>query len=124
MKKYNLSEIMKKAWATYKKFQNFIGALSFSECLRRAWADAKAAVNISQPKQHTLESIKALANKKMVVDGEYESISCREWSNFGRCRIYLKAIRHTLAGNLRIGECGYWDVNNNKYVAGPNDLLA
>lgn len=24
MKKYNLSEIMKKAWSTYKKFQNFV----------------------------------------------------------------------------------------------------
>lgn len=48
-----------------KKY-NLIGALSFSECLRRAWADAEAAV--SQPKQYTLEGIKALAHKNIVTN--------------------------------------------------------
>lgn len=45
MIKYDLSEIMKKAWSTYKIFQNFITKLPFAECLRRAWADAKRPVS-------------------------------------------------------------------------------
>ena len=35
--KYNLSEIMRKAWSLFYKL-----GISFSECLRRAWAAAKA----------------------------------------------------------------------------------
>ena len=35
--KYNLSRIMAQAWQLFRKL-----GLSFSECLRRAWAAAKA----------------------------------------------------------------------------------
>ena len=35
--KYNLSEIMHKAWKLYRK-----GAAAFAECLHRAWNSAKA----------------------------------------------------------------------------------
>lgn len=44
MKKYNLSKIMKSAWNYFKKF-NAHGKTSwtFSLCLKKAWADAKAA---------------------------------------------------------------------------------
>ena len=38
MKKYNLSEIMHKAWKLYRK-----GVRSFAEALHRAWNSAKAA---------------------------------------------------------------------------------
>ena len=38
MKKYNLSEIMHKAWKLYRK-----GVSSFAEALHRAWNSAKAA---------------------------------------------------------------------------------
>ena len=36
MKKYNLSEIMHKAWKLYRK-----GVAAFGECLHRAWNSAK-----------------------------------------------------------------------------------
>lgn len=36
--KFNLSEIMKKAWRIFRKY-----GLSFGECLHRAWISAKAA---------------------------------------------------------------------------------
>lgn len=39
--KYNKSEIMKAAWNLYRMFQKCVTKLSFSECLRRAWANAK-----------------------------------------------------------------------------------
>ena len=35
--KYNLSEIMRKAWSLYRK-----GVAAFAECLHRAWNGAKA----------------------------------------------------------------------------------
>lgn len=35
--KYNLSEIMHKAWKLYRK-----GKTAFTECLHRAWNSAKA----------------------------------------------------------------------------------
>ena len=38
MKKYNLSEIMHKAWKLFRK-----GIGTFAECLHRAWNSAKAA---------------------------------------------------------------------------------
>ena len=37
MKKFNLSRIMHKAWALFRKL-----GISFSECLHRAWQSAKA----------------------------------------------------------------------------------
>lgn len=39
--KYNLSKIMKDAWAIYRMAQKWVGKLSFAECLRRAWTAAK-----------------------------------------------------------------------------------
>lgn len=53
MKKYNLSQIMKDAWARYRKFNAPYGknregkkiiVHAFAECLKRAWAEAKEAV--------------------------------------------------------------------------------
>ena len=50
MKKYNLSEIMHKAWKLYRK-----GVAAFGECLHRAWNSAKAepinAQRISEAQQ-------------------------------------------------------------------------
>ena len=37
---YNLQKIMKKAWSLFNSTSN-----TFSECLKQAWADAKAFVN-------------------------------------------------------------------------------
>ena len=112
---------MKSAWNTYRKFKNFVSPLSFAECLRRAWAAAKAAtVKVTEI---TLATVKAAASK-LISSGEYESISYREWSNYGMSRIYIKAIRHTLAGNARIADCGYWDLDNSKYVPQAIDLIA
>lgn len=121
MKKYDLSAIMRTAWNTYRKFKSFLSPLSFSECLRRAWAAAKSAtVKVAEI---TLATVKAAASK-LISSGEYESISYREWSNYGMSRIYIKAIRHTLAGNARIADCGYWDLDNSKYVPQAIDLIA
>lgn len=46
--KYNRSEIMKSAWNLFKMFCKSIEKyrLSFSECLRRAWAEAKRTARV------------------------------------------------------------------------------
>lgn len=121
MKKYNLSEIMKRAWELVRKFKTFVHPLTMSDALKQAWNEAKKAAETVV--EITLETVKAAA-AQLTTSGEYEEISCREWSNYGRSRIYIKAIRHTLAGNLRIADCGYWDCDNNKYVPNAIDLLA
>ena len=41
MKKYNLSEIIHKAWKLYRK-----GTVAFAECLHRAWNSAKALFQV------------------------------------------------------------------------------
>lgn len=46
MKKFNLSEIMKKAWSLRKMSLKWVESLSFAECLRRAWRDAKEAARV------------------------------------------------------------------------------
>lgn len=46
MNKYNLSDIMKKAWAIRKTSLKWITPLTFGECLRRAWAEAKEASRV------------------------------------------------------------------------------
>ena len=44
MKKYNLSKIMRYAWNLFKMSKGWVESLSFSECLRRAWRNAKEEV--------------------------------------------------------------------------------
>lgn len=121
MKKYDLSKIMKKAWETFKKFQRFVTPLSFSECLKRAWEEAKNAT--TKAAEITLSTVKQAA-QHLVICGQYETISYQEWNNYGKRRIYIKAIRHTLAGNVRLADCGYWDLDNSKYVPQVVNLLA
>lgn len=55
MKKYNLSNIMKSAWATYRKRNAGLGTnregkkiirWTFASCLKAAWAEAKEAARV------------------------------------------------------------------------------
>lgn len=46
MKKYNLSQIMKDAWNLFRMAQKWVNKLSFGECLRRAWVNAKQAARV------------------------------------------------------------------------------
>ena len=46
--KYNKSEIMKQAWSLRKLSMRWVSPMSFGECLRRAWRDAKRAVEMER----------------------------------------------------------------------------
>lgn len=65
MKRFNLSEIMTKAWKIFRK----LDGLTFGECLHRAWNSAKAApVNE--------ERIQAAKEAAGIVE------ECRTWSDW------------------------------------------
>ena len=66
--KYNLSQIMKKAWELFRK-----GKITFSEALHRAWLSAKA-VTINQKR---IEDAKAAAGV------EEETNTWSEWKKIG-----------------------------------------
>lgn len=46
MKKYNLSQIMKAAWNTYRTFKRTTTPWNFSRCLKQAWSEAKEAARV------------------------------------------------------------------------------
>lgn len=64
--RYNLSQIMKKAWELFRKFK-----ITFSEALHRAWLSAKAA----EINQKRIEDAKAAAGVKE------ETNTWSEWKN-------------------------------------------
>ena len=66
--KYNLSQIMKKAWELFRK-----GKVTFAEALHRAWLSAKA-VTINQKR---IEDAKAAAGV------EEETNTWSEWKKIG-----------------------------------------
>lgn len=86
MKKYNLSEIMKKAWILVKKI-----GYTMSEALKSAWKDAKRKAEEKEFK----ESLKLI--KKVQFIG-YAEVQCKEawatytfkrWTKYGKDRIYI-----------------------------------
>ena len=66
--KFNLSQIMKKAWELFRK-----GKITFSEALHRAWLSAKA-VTINQ---------KRIKDAKAAAGVEEETNTWSEWKKIG-----------------------------------------
>lgn len=76
--KYNRSEIMAHAWKLFKTAKKWVQSLSFGECLRRAWANAKEALKAAQEaeakgirRMHYSE-YKANYSNCQTVDGSYD----------------------------------------------------
>ena len=68
--KYNKSEIMKNAWATKKANKE----ISFSYCLRRAWASAKSGVKF--------------VDHMTFAFGGWEK-KLNRWTKYGKDRVYI-----------------------------------
>jgi len=100
MKKYNLSQIMKRAWEIKKENSNNI----FSICLKMAWAEAKA----------TKKPFSGFA-KIAKVDGEYYGDSSflyfKLWSKYGKKRVYINDYKCRTIGFLENGEYIEYDKN-------------
>lgn len=96
MKKYNLSKIMKRAWEMRKSYS--ARALTFGQCLKRAWNEAKMEY------QNTLVPKTFKNGMEITVDGHTRTLS--RWSKGGYDRVYIN-------GGSKKGD-GYVDLNSRK----------
>lgn len=84
--KYNLSKIMKAAWELKRSYS--ARSLTFGDCLRRAWAQAKEAM------ADTVEFARVAGQKfedGMTITFEGYTATLRRWTKGAHDRIYLNA---------------------------------
>ncbi len=94
MKKYNLSKIMKRAWEIRKSWHS--RALTFGECLKRAWDEAKIAY------QNSIVPTVFTNGMDITMDGYTRTLS--RWTKGGYDRVYIN-------GGSRRGD-GFVDIKN------------
>lgn len=115
MKKYNLSNIMKRAWEFVKK-----SAMTISSGLKAAWKEAKEMMeSIRNKVAAEIESLIAEAadiyNYRMVVNG---------WEKYGKSRTYFKVIEtRAHSTHCTTYDCGYVDNKTEVYVPGKVDVF-
>ena len=90
MKRYNLSKIMKNAWAMFRK-----GGHIFAECLRKAWAIAK------QP-----------AKKQFSGNANIDGFEFNIWEKYGKRRIYI----NNYSGHNKNNRGGYIDLDHGNSI--------
>lgn len=96
MKKYNLSKIMKRAWELRKSYR--ARALTFAECLKRAWQEAKTAYQNSQVSKIFTDGM------EITVNGVTRTL--KRWAKGGYDRVYIN-------GGCRKGD-GFVDLKNKR----------
>jgi hypothetical protein len=92
MKKYNLHNIMVKAWELFRK-----GSKTFAECLRKSWAIAKGL--ISEKPQFT---------GSVNIDGFQFNL----WEKHGLRRIYI----NNYTGHNKSNRGGYIDLDHGNSI--------
>jgi hypothetical protein len=95
MKKYNLSNIMKKAWWF---FRNSKSVSTFSDALRKAWAIAKQSIQTAK---------KAFTGSANVNGYEFNL-----WEKYGKRRIYI----NNYSGSNRSNNGGYIDLDHENAI--------
>lgn len=116
MKKYNLSNIMKRAWELVKK-----AGMTISSGLKKAWEEAK------EMKENLVEELKAnledmMYNNIYIHAGVERSVSAKLWEKNGNKRTYLAINCYTANGRFKGSyKCGYVDMVTNEYVCGKYD---
>lgn len=96
MKKYNLRKIMKRAWEIRKSWHS--RALSFGECLKRAWEEARNEY------KNSLVPDKFVDGMEITVDGITRTL--KRWTKGNYDRVYIN-------GGCRKGD-GFVDIKNKK----------
>lgn len=116
MKKYNLSNIMKRAWELVKNF-----GITISEGLKKAWKEAK------EMKENIIDTLKANLEDMAMNDyhinlGVDRQVWSKTWEKNGKRREYLTISCYTSNGrNKGSYKCGYVDLVTNEYVCGKYD---
>ncbi len=114
MKKYNLSNIMKRAWELVKKFGFVI-----SEALKKAWREAKE-MNLLETLKSNLEE---MAYGSIYINAGIDRIvSAKLQEGEGSKRTYLAINCYTGNGRFkRSYKCGYVDMTTNEYFCSKYD---
>lgn len=116
MKKYNLSKIMKRAWEMKKNWN--CRALTFAQCLKRAWEEAKA-----DNRKEDKKSEKAIKEKfekcikilKMEKNGNRISdyLTFSLWEKYGKRRVYVNDYKKRTIGYIENGLFNLMDNQGN-----------
>ncbi|MDE6984125.1 MAG: hypothetical protein K2O99_06240 [Lachnospiraceae bacterium] len=94
--KYNLSQIMKRAWVIRKDYHS--RALTFGQCLKKAWEEAKNEY------QNNLVPDKFIDGMEITVDGITRTL--KRWTKGEYDRVYIN-------GGCRKGD-GFVDLKNKR----------
>ena len=118
MKKYNLSNIMKRAWELVKK-----AGMNISSGLKEAWKEAKKTEENIVKK--LVANLGEMAYGCIYINaGIDRQVATKVWEKNGQKRTYLKISCYSLAGRLKgTYECGYVDMLTNKYVCTKYDAV-
>ena len=112
MKKYNLSGIMKRAWALVKKL-----GWTISEGLKKAWSEEKMTL-----KEQVLSELK----KRIEIAPDvydYEIVES-DWIKYGKNRTYFKVVEtRKNSKHYAVRDYGYIDNIKNIYIAGKNNAF-
>ena len=114
MKKYNLSNIMKRAWELVKGF-NF----SISLALKKAWSEAKSL------KEQLISKLNLLVKmQEGIGNGYHYEIVVKDWNNYGKSRTYFSIIEtRDNRRHYKKFDYGYFDNQYEKYFPEKyNDL--
>lgn len=97
--KYNLSEIMKRAWVIRKLSIKYNTGLSFSDCLRRSWKEFK---------ETAAEAAKPVFEDSVDMDGFHFN----RWEKYGLRRVYI----NNCTGRNKGNQGGYIDLDRNNSI--------
>ncbi len=117
MRKFNLSQIMKRAWEIKKENNENI----FSFCLKMAWSEAKK----SPSSEKTLKE-KLIDKLNFIVENAPDiyvyNVSVSNWANYGKNRTYFAIWEKSNVSKHNVKyDYGYIDNQAGIYVAGKND---
>lgn len=108
--KYNKSEIMKEAWKLHRSWNT--RALTFAQCLTRAWAKAKeAAARAAEMLQKTMMFVNGMT---IMADGI--ELTLNRWQKNGMDRIYINDSKRNTQGYIDIKTGKAYGVRNMPYA--------
>ena len=110
---------MTRAWEIKKENTDNI----FSECLKMAWAEAKAPVAEKTKKELIMERLEMMAKAAVQRYNYIYTVYVSGWEKYGKNRTYLAVFEKSdvTKHNAKI-ECGYFDNNADEYVPGNVDI--
>lgn len=88
---YNKKEIMQNAWSTYRMAQKWVNKLSFSECLRRSWEQAKKAAKVESAIKNHFGAI--ISGRRVFFDYQVVADWTMGWALTGDTYAIRKEIR-------------------------------